>query len=53
MNMDLSSHAAGRQSEVRRIEVERVVENGDMVERNSWAYSGTFGGCCQTNLADN
>jgi hypothetical protein len=56
VNMDLSTHAAGRQSEVRRIEEVERVENDDMDGRNSssWAYSSTFAGCsCRTNLADN
>ena len=53
VDMDLSTHAAGRPSEVRMIEAERV-ENDDIVDRNLWACSGTFAGCCcQTNLADN
>ena len=51
-NMDLCTRVAGRQFEVRRIEeTERVENDDDMVERN--AHSGTFAGCCQTNLADN
>ena len=53
VNMDLSTPVAGRQSEVRRVEEAERLENDDMVERNSWAHSGTFAGCCQTNLADN
>ena len=52
VNMDLSTLATGRQSEIREIE---EAENDDMVDRNSWAHSSTSAGCCccQTNLADN
>jgi len=53
VHMGLSTHAAGRQSEVQRMEEAERVENDDMIEHNSWAcYSGTFVGCCQMNLAD-
>ena len=38
VNTDLSTRAADRQSEVRRIEeAERVENDDDIVERNSWA----------------
>ena len=37
MDMDLSTHVAGRQSEVPGIEESERVENDDMVDRNSWA----------------
>ena len=37
MDMDSSTHAAGRQSEVRENEGGERVENDDMVGRSSWA----------------
>lgn len=55
VKMNLSTHATGSSFEVRWIEDAECFEN-DMVEHNSWTYSGTSmntSAGCWANLADN